>query len=213
MKKVFLPVIAISILILSCKKEPVADFSFTDLVKVGEAVTFKSSCENTDSYEWDFGDGKSAVEKSPVHIYHKPGSYNVVLKATGHGSTSSMTKVIKITGITYSFKNSTSVDFDNFASFYWDGQDLVDFVDHGTLGRQESTYPVITERTSIFFGCIVDNVTFMGADAYSLMEDVHNQFVIDDYTNVFTGAKSSEESADMSKMAAAFNARMKEINR
>src|SRR6185369_7542752 len=32
---------------------------------------------------WDFGDGETSTDVSPVHLYNKPGAYNVKLKVRG----------------------------------------------------------------------------------------------------------------------------------
>ncbi|HWQ63431.1 MAG TPA: PKD domain-containing protein, partial [Methanospirillum sp.] len=41
------------------------------------------------AWYWDFGDGNSASEQSPIHIYSKPGTYPVSLSISKEGSTSS----------------------------------------------------------------------------------------------------------------------------
>ncbi|PWR74380.1 hypothetical protein DK846_04320 [Methanospirillum lacunae] len=44
---------------------------------------------NPTTWYWDFGDGNSASEQSPVHIYTMPGIYSVSLSIKKEGSTSS----------------------------------------------------------------------------------------------------------------------------
>ena len=44
------------------------------------------------SWLWNFGDGSSANEKNPVHIYNKTGTYTVQLTVSGTGGSSSVTK-------------------------------------------------------------------------------------------------------------------------
>jgi len=50
--------------------------SFADLSK-GEPVT----------WVWNFGDGSSSIDQSPVHVYTNPGTYTVTLKITKDTST------------------------------------------------------------------------------------------------------------------------------
>jgi len=51
-------------------------------------VTFQStSSGDIESYNWYFGDGKTAGGKSPRHIYRTPGSYTVTLVVTGKDGT------------------------------------------------------------------------------------------------------------------------------
>ena len=109
----------LTILILSsCKKEPAANFSFSGSAKVGETIQFANLSKNSDSYNWNFGDGSTSIENSPSHSYAKPGNYNVTLDAKGRGGSSSISKSIKITGITYSLKNNSSMILYNFCSYY-----------------------------------------------------------------------------------------------
>lgn len=41
-----------------------------------------SNSRSITQWLWDFGDGKTSPEQNPVHIYDRPGTYNVVLTAT-----------------------------------------------------------------------------------------------------------------------------------
>lgn len=66
------------------KTKPSADFSYVQ----GQgsnlmAVRFyDKSTGNPDTWEWDFGDGKTSREQNPVHIYPMGGEYQVFLDAS-----------------------------------------------------------------------------------------------------------------------------------
>ena len=58
----------------------------------GLTMTCNNTTEGADSYLWDFGDGQTSTEMSPVHTYAAEGIYNVSLVATNaNGSSSSAT--------------------------------------------------------------------------------------------------------------------------
>jgi hypothetical protein len=70
---------------------PIAGFDWTG--NEGPApvtVQFINICENSDQFEWDFGDGQISFEHSPQHTYNnfgtEPKNFLVVLKATDSGS-------------------------------------------------------------------------------------------------------------------------------
>jgi len=56
--------------------------SFAGWTDGTETVTFIDASFATQeaSYSWDFGDGNTSTEKSPVHTYAMPGTYDVCLK-------------------------------------------------------------------------------------------------------------------------------------
>ena len=81
----------------SCKKSAEKTDYYTDLPIAGftwtgndgaapVTVSFVNTSENADSYEWNFGDGYSSIQRDPQHVYHNTGTdsvlYLVVLKAT-----------------------------------------------------------------------------------------------------------------------------------
>jgi PKD repeat protein len=82
MKRLLFIIIVIPILLSSCEIYPEAHFS-VDKVEpsVGEEVFFTNHSYNSESFEWDFGDGTYSYEVDPVHIYTGTGSYQVELKA------------------------------------------------------------------------------------------------------------------------------------
>jgi len=67
---------------------PVASFTWTPSIpKVGETVTFDASASTSGgvtilSYEWGFGDGEHATEKTVTHTYTTAGTYTVTLNVT-----------------------------------------------------------------------------------------------------------------------------------
>lgn len=69
----------------------------------GSTVTFTNTSVNADSYMWDFGDGNTSNEESPVHTYANDGSYTVTMTATNtHGSTESTANVVISTSSVFS---------------------------------------------------------------------------------------------------------------
>src|SRR5947207_3305399 len=68
----------------SCKKDAAepTPFVFYSINVDGATVTFKNESTGAVSYEWDFGDGTTSTEESPVHTYPGKGKYVPTLYAT-----------------------------------------------------------------------------------------------------------------------------------
>lgn len=92
MKNLNLVVIALLALTISfatsCKKDdpkdPITGEALFSYVSEGQTVTFtnESTVTGTVTYLWDFGDGETSTEKSPVHVYSSKGEYTVKLTVT-----------------------------------------------------------------------------------------------------------------------------------
>lgn len=66
------------------------------------------------NYLWEFGDGTTSNEISPIHIYYIPGVYTVKLTITfGDGSTYTMTRVDYITIRDFDWGSEYDVSFTN----------------------------------------------------------------------------------------------------
>jgi len=59
-------------------------------------VQFNNCSSNATSYEWDFGDGNSSTEASPLHNYTTSGDYNVRLRAFDNSSYKDTTITVQI---------------------------------------------------------------------------------------------------------------------
>lgn len=71
----------------------ISDFSF---VVDGGEVTFTNLSSNADSYSWDFGNGDSSTEESPVYTYTSSGTYTVELSAISECGTVTSTQDVMI---------------------------------------------------------------------------------------------------------------------
>ena len=62
-----------------------ANFVYTPTSGItGTAVNFTdTSSGNVTTWQWEFGDGTTSNERNPMHIYDKPGSYDVTLRISG----------------------------------------------------------------------------------------------------------------------------------
>jgi len=49
------------------------------------------------SWKWDFGDSTSSSEQNPVHLYSKPGAYNVTLSVAGPQGSVKFTRLGDVT--------------------------------------------------------------------------------------------------------------------
>ena len=66
---------------ITVSPNPVANFSYQ---KSNLTVTFTNTSTNANSYLWDFGDGNTSTQTSPVHTYLTGGSYVVNLTSTSN---------------------------------------------------------------------------------------------------------------------------------
>lgn len=82
-------------LVLNNVSAPRADFTF---VIDGGKVTFTNTSQFAESYLWNFGDGKTSTEQSPIHTYSENKAYKVMLTAKSSLSEHSVEKTVNITG-------------------------------------------------------------------------------------------------------------------
>ncbi len=68
---------------------PVADFTGEPRSGVAplKVVFTDKSLNNPETWMWNFGDGESANERNPTHVYAKPGTYTVTLTVTNLAGT------------------------------------------------------------------------------------------------------------------------------
>jgi hypothetical protein len=95
MKKIIYILLTLPLILFSCEKNPVASFS-TDSgeVVVGQPVVFHNNSQNSDRFEWDFGDGFVSNESNPIHTFTATGTSTVTLTAIskgGHSDNTSLT--------------------------------------------------------------------------------------------------------------------------
>ena len=86
---------------ISVGKPAAPVISFNPSPTVGSAplnVAFTNSTTGqVTTWAWNFGDGTTSTLKSPTHTYNSPGSYSVILTATGPGGTVTKTASSAIT--------------------------------------------------------------------------------------------------------------------
>ena len=75
-----------------------AGFTFNTDAEVfqGAIVTFSNASSNANSFSWDFGDGVTSTESSPVHVFNQLGQMQVRLTAINSGCAVSKDTIFKI---------------------------------------------------------------------------------------------------------------------
>ena len=84
MKRIIIILPLLSLLVISCHKEPFADATVSyNPAYVGEVIRFTSYSTNADYVEWDMDDG--VIYNDPIvdHYFIDPGFYDVTLRAFG----------------------------------------------------------------------------------------------------------------------------------
>jgi len=86
--------------LFSCSKDSIDPTPPVDIVYStnvdGYTVTFDNQTAGGDAFEWDFGDGTSSTEKSPVHEYPGKGKYVPTLYVTVNGKKYEGSTVLRI---------------------------------------------------------------------------------------------------------------------
>jgi len=80
MKKYFI-LFSAALFMFSCAR-PIANFTYDVEEKVAPSpIKFKNQSTKAETYEWDFGDGKTSSQTNPHHVFKNSGNYTIVLKA------------------------------------------------------------------------------------------------------------------------------------
>ena len=104
----------------SCKKTSNSPqpFVFFSVQVNGTTVSFENKSEDVVSYEWDFGDGTTSTEESPVHTYPGKGKYVPTLYATtaagAKGEASTVLQIAKTSSI--KLNDNTLSDWDTIST-------------------------------------------------------------------------------------------------
>ena len=70
--------------------------SFSHTTGDNGTATFTNTSTGATSYNWEFGDGESSNEESPVHVYQQSGEYMVTLTAENECGFSSATITVQV---------------------------------------------------------------------------------------------------------------------
>jgi PKD repeat protein len=74
---------------------PVASFTNT----AGPNVSFTNTSSNSNTWQWDFGDGNSSTQQNPTHLYGANGNYTVQLIACNSCGCDTTTSSVTIIGV------------------------------------------------------------------------------------------------------------------
>ena len=87
---------------------PAAAFSFE---RNGFEVTFDNNSTNSTSFMWDFGDGSTSTEESPVHTYTDEGDFTVTLTAMdGSGNSDEAMATVSISAAVFTAAVMSNAD-------------------------------------------------------------------------------------------------------
>ncbi|ADR20166.1 hypothetical protein MATR_22180 [Marivirga tractuosa] len=59
-------------------------------------ASFTNTSLNAETYSWEFGDGTTSSEESPIHTYAEEGTYSVTLEVSGPGQSASVTQEVSV---------------------------------------------------------------------------------------------------------------------
>ncbi len=82
-------------------------------------VFFNNLSSSGDSYLWEFGDNKTSMEVSPIHVYKVPGKYTVSLTLTNGNIQKTFTRIITVNPI----NNQKFNPFKASLIYYFDSED------------------------------------------------------------------------------------------
>jgi PKD repeat protein len=86
MKKISILLAIIPLALISCTKEPIANFTISNSwVGPNEDIYFTNRSIDAEAFEWDFGDGTFSSNFNVSHYYTQTGDYTVRLKAFREG--------------------------------------------------------------------------------------------------------------------------------
>ncbi len=77
--------------------DPVADFTMSGGTVTPATITFNNTSTNADTYQWDFGDGRTSILESPQMVFNTHGTFTVVLVAKKTSTLKTDTTGVRLT--------------------------------------------------------------------------------------------------------------------
>jgi PKD repeat protein len=197
---------------VSCAKDPIADFTFTDNQIEMSDVIFTNNSQNAKSYLWDFGDGSTSTEESPIHAFQSEGTYLVTLTAKGKKDDISVSKNITILGVTadFTFTNDQMTGDDvvftntseNAESYSWD------FGDGSTSTEVSPTHAyslggTFTVTLTASYGAAEDEISkdiHILADQTTYSVKNSSSYLLEQVASYYWNGSDSEEYTDHGDM-------------
>lgn len=162
----------------ACNKndnKPQADIFYTVSLE-GYTVTFTNETKGAVSYKWDFGDGETSTDESPVHTYPGKGKFVPTLYATtADGVISEGSTVINIS-------KGSSVDLSDNSFADWDTVTHNIVTGAGTFSLAKFDYN--SENVYFYFEL---NTKESNGDIYDFYIDADNDATTGYTTGSFTG--------------------------
>jgi PKD repeat protein len=188
--------VGIVVLLQGCYKDPVANFDYSYPESMAPAsVTFNNLSTEADKFQWDFGEGGTSNEKSPVYAFYDYDSPSVTLLAEGRGGDNSITKTVGITS--FYVKNSLSIVLFNTWTFFWDGENFIDDFVLGTLYSGSDSKSVITNHDIIHVSFeMSDGTVYLTDPGFDLIVDGSSYIEIDGETTVRGGTGKKKGTMD-----------------
>ena len=179
-------------LLQGCYKDPVANFEYSYVDNLAPAdVSFTNLSSEADKFQWDFGDGSGSAEKNPDHAFYNYVNPIVSLHASGRGGDNMMSKTIGLTS--YFVRNSSSYSLYNVMPFFWDGENIVDDFDLGSLSPGYDSDVVITTHTIIDVAFeFSDGTMYLVEYSYTLNENAASYLNITDETSIVSALASKK---------------------
>jgi hypothetical protein len=91
---------------------------------------------------------------------------------------------------TYQVKNACDFTLDEVVSYYWDGENIHDFVQHGDMYSGDISNKVKTERNEIYLGLELYGNKYIVVDPYPMSQNTNNICEINGDTAIYGKGKS-----------------------
>jgi PKD repeat protein len=149
---------------------PRVSFSIDSLICKNQSYNLTNNSTIADSFQWQFGDGRTFSSKTPNHTYQDTGSYEVKLVAFNNygcaDSFSRQVRVIQKPDVSFSTNKDSfcgptaNVVFSNFStgyqpSYQWDlgngqqrNQQFIDTIDYAQNNDTDTTYYITLTATN-----------------------------------------------------------------
>lgn len=163
---------------------PSASFNVT---KDGSMVTLTNTSSNATSYSWDFGDGNSSSEESPVHVYASEGEYTITLTANDDMGQSDMaSQIVVISSATFS-----AATLSNATGKVWKLDGVASYI-VGSAPGQGDFWPGVDADVVAARACQFDD-EFIFSDDGTMEYDTKGQVWAESYMGGFDACINDED--------------------